>query len=487
MCRLVSWKDCGWRVPPPAAAGVCSEGALRHRSRHNVGALPGVLPPNCLGPRGLPIQKRTADRPIETASRRLGRNLIRTFLCQELGRSAAGAALLLGALVACDRPHLANRGAEVVRDTVDEVERVRNLGGRVWADGVTVDEDLRIGVLTGDEALMFGDVVEMAVASDGRFFVFDRQVPALRVFDASGQFVRTIGAKGRGPGEYQDAVTGLAIRADGALFAHDVKNRRIVVFNGTTLAPIAHWPVSSNVYVDHSVTTDTLGNTFVRILTGRPRGDAPWPMGLLRMGPDGTPLDTIPPPTMREEPTGASGPLSPGKVWTQTPYVTVVGISGSYEFEIRPRDGSGVKRVSRTATPIKVEEDEWVAQEALREWEIRDESPEVLPPHTPRTKPFFKGFEVAADGRIWVRKSMPGVRSTESVPRATNGRPSIPFEEPTGFDVFEPDGTYLGEVILPIGFRPLWIGSDRVYGVRPGEQGEELVVRYRIAPNRPPR
>jgi hypothetical protein len=157
-----------------------------------------------------------------------------------------------------------------------------------------------------------------------------------------------------------------------------------------------------------------------------------------------------------------------------------VGISDKYEFEIRAHAGSALRRVSRTATHVGVGDEERKAYEALREWEIEDESPEVLPPQTPTTKPFYKEFLIASDGRLWVRKFMAGVAATRSTHAASDGRPTIPFDEPTGFDVFSPDGTYLAELVFPVGFQALWIGSDRVHGVRYGEQGEQLVVRYRF-------
>ena len=57
-------------------------------------------------------------------------------------------------------------------------------------------------LIEGAEEYLFGDITELAVAPDGSIYVFDRQVPALRKYDAKGKFVRTFGRKGQGHGEY---------------------------------------------------------------------------------------------------------------------------------------------------------------------------------------------------------------------------------------------------------------------------------------------
>ena len=58
--------------------------------------------------------------------------------------------------------------------------------------------------------------------------------------------------------------------------------------------------------------------------------------------------------------------------------------------------------------------------------------------------------------------------------------PDWPFLEPLVFDVFEIDGTYLGEVPFPNNTRPFVFGTDRVYAVRSGEFDEQYVVRFRL-------
>ena len=61
--------------------------------------------------------------------------------------------------------------------------------------------------------------------------------------------------------------------------------------------------------------------------------------------------------------------------------------------------------------------------------------------------------------------------------------PPVVWREPLRYDIFEPDGTYLGAVAPPDGFEynkaPVFDG-DHVWAVTQDELGVERVVRYRI-------
>ncbi|MCE2454671.1 MAG: hypothetical protein J4G12_02480 [Gemmatimonadetes bacterium] len=60
---------------------------------------------------------------------------------------------------------------------------------------------------------------------------------------------------------------------------------------------------------------------------------------------------------------------------------------------------------------------------------------------------------------------------------------AVTWEEDTRYDVFEPDGTYLGVVVAPHEFTSFPVpvfGRDHVWAVSVDEQRVERVVRYRI-------
>jgi hypothetical protein len=74
--------------------------------------------------------------------------------------------------------------------------------------------------------------------------------------------------------------------------------------------------------------------------------------------------------------------------------------------------------------------------------------------------------------------------TVESPSEGSNGPPPISWVEPNVYDVFEPDGTYLGEVRFPWRTTPLVVRGDTAWGVRRGELDEQYIVRLVIAPAR---
>src|SRR5262245_8899253 len=80
---------------------------------------------------------------------------------------------------------------------------VRSSGPGAWGGSLRLVEELRIGQMEGAEAYTFGFVLELAVGKDGAIFVGEGRPTQLRMYDASGRFVRKIGGVGEGPGEFR--------------------------------------------------------------------------------------------------------------------------------------------------------------------------------------------------------------------------------------------------------------------------------------------
>jgi hypothetical protein len=87
--------------------------------------------------------------------------------------------------------------------------------------------DLRIGSVDGENTAL-SMVGSIAASREGTVFVALPQEARLRVFDASGRFVRTIGGKGDGPGEFR-SLSRMGWLAD-TLWVHDHQQRRVSFF-----------------------------------------------------------------------------------------------------------------------------------------------------------------------------------------------------------------------------------------------------------------
>lgn len=385
---------------------------------------------------------------------------------------------LAAAFAACGQRERSETTYEVQRDTVGDTVFVRTISGSSWGGDARLEEELSIGALDGADEYMFGDVVEMTPDGAGGLYVFDRQVPALRHYDNEGRFIKRLGGEGAGPGEYRFAILGLVLRRDGTLMAHDAQNARINHYDADG-TPTDHWRINSGLFVGRSLLVDSMDHTYVKVLTEQGGAlPSPWPIGLLHLDERGQVVDTMRPPSIEGEPESSDGPLSPEKVWALHPYGVVVGVNDTYSFEIRKPSGK-IIRVSKQHDPLAVSDDEWQAYEAVRAWDIKEERPSELPPRTPRTKPAYRAFIIAQDGRIWVRKYMPAVSQAMDPTPDPDEPPRRPVEQ-VGFDVFDRDGTYLGEVLVPPRTDLYWIGSDHMYGIRRGELDEQYVVRLQL-------
>lgn len=94
---------------------------------------------------------------------------------------------------------------------------------------VVGDYDLEIGILEGAGQYAFSRIVDLSVTADHRLVVSDASAQELRVFDRDGQYQRTIGRLGEGPGEFEGAPSIAGIAGD-TVFAYDARSGRVTSF-----------------------------------------------------------------------------------------------------------------------------------------------------------------------------------------------------------------------------------------------------------------
>lgn len=88
-------------------------------------------------------------------------------------------------------------------ETVDGVLHVKN--GAEPENGVVVMEPELMWERGGEEDdIIFGVTGSILCDADGNTYVLDRQLSEIQVFDPSGEWLRTIGREGEGPGEFQN-------------------------------------------------------------------------------------------------------------------------------------------------------------------------------------------------------------------------------------------------------------------------------------------
>jgi hypothetical protein len=368
----------------------------------------------------------------------------------------------------------------VVVDTLPNgALHVRNAAEGAWSlakvDRWRVEEELRIGQFEGDPQFMFGQIRNVIPNADGSIWALESQVRELRLFDASGQFVRAVGRAGGGPGEF--SVTPCAFRGPNSeVWTEDARRWQRFHAAGTLIGQI---PSTSNIGCGIRQWTPD-GLLVVNVAQpGLPTGPGEAYFVVHRLDAGGALVagDTVQSPVLPRASSitwvSADGryrimsilPFAHRASWTITSagdfWVTPGG--GEYLIQRQSLAGDTLLVIERAYEPIAV-------PDSTRERAIREFQPEGMtavdgfdPGQVPRVYPPFEQIQVATDGTLWVRRQLEdGV---------------------IGLDVFSAEGRYLGAADVPEDFRRMsiqHITEDHMYGIVRDELDVQYVVRLGI-------
>jgi hypothetical protein len=149
-------------------------------------------------------------------------------------RSSAAAILLVALPLLADplRPAPLHAQPFTVHDSAGV--RVVTSSAPLWRVGEAWRVDpqpvVQIGAADGAAAYMFSNIFQIRFLPEQQLAVVDFRDPAIRVFDAHGRHVRTIGRQGGGSGEFMAAPT-IALDARGDIVAWDPLARRLSWFD----------------------------------------------------------------------------------------------------------------------------------------------------------------------------------------------------------------------------------------------------------------
>lgn len=374
--------------------------------------------------------------------------------------------LLATSLLACGTAEAEWAGS--VESLPNGGERVRNPAEGLWGEGEAwrLEPTLRVGRVEGEAPDVFGRVAAIEV-HDGRLYVLDGQAREVRVFDASGAHVHTFGRPGEGPGEL-GSPSGLVFDAAGRLWIPDGANARYAQYDETG-AVLEYRPRQSAAlfFGEFRGGIDERGRLWdVDLVRGSSPGVSSLMAGagvpgggreILRAmfsldsteaaagapavaagvhAADGA-ADTVwipeatnvPEPFTVDHDRGRSFlgvPFTPRVHFTFDPRGFVwFGESGEYRIVQQALSNDTVRVIERAHTPLPVtagDINEWLEGAAR----FTEQGGRIDRSRIPATKPVFDGIIIGEDGELWVRLVSDG--------------------DDTVFDVFDPEGRYLGPV-----------------------------------------
>lgn len=391
--------------------------------------------------------------------------------------AAAVAALLLTALgLGC------SGGSETTRVTRTDsagVEVVESAGagwpaGSAWK--LAAAPAVEIGDAAGPEEERLFRVRDAARLSGGRIVVLNAGSHELRIYDAGGRHLRSVGSEGRGPGEFRNLAR-MAVSGD-TILAFDPSARRVSVFltDGTL---VRTFPLerprdrTSPSYVgrlpDGSIVSRV--TDFSDGLEGGETQVVRRPVLFFVHGPDGSPRDSLASFPGQRRYVRRSGnaiqirtvPFEPRPVAAVGEDRIYLGDGREHAIDVRSADGRLLRslRVDREPAPVTEDLRESYVQRQLQEAEDVEERRSLR--RTYADMPFGERVPAYTDllvddvGNLWVEE------------------PMLPGDSTRTWTVFDSTGALLGPVDMPPRFSLMAAGDDWVLGRREDELGVERV------------
>ena len=355
---------------------------------------------------------------------------------------------------------------------------VRNTGAPLWSPEETwrVVEAFRIGNDSGEDAILFGSIRSFDVDARGRVYVLDSQVEEIHVFDSEGAFVRTVGTEGTGPGEFERA-SSVDVNRNGNIWIMEMYEGQLSILdsNGVYLRTERVNSVGWD-YWTYPGGIDRLGRYNAAVMSDEEENGE---LLLARFDQSFIPLDTIPIPRSPVEFDYFEKVLDDGvsRVSAGVPYVGSFDWSFSrsgnfwtlltkpYELVEISASGKAIRRVNMEFEPLPVTSADVEAAREQLAW-FTNQGGQVELSRIPRTKPVISSFFSDDVGNLWVKR----VATT-------------PEDEDRLFDLFDPDGRFLGVLQLPFSLHahpePI-VRSGIIYGVSTDEHGAETMVIARV-------
>lgn len=344
---------------------------------------------------------------------------------------------------------------------------------------------LEIGGEGRPGSVEFSNIVGVARLSDGRVAVGNAASFEIMTFDARGRFIRALGRRGRGPGEFTslwgmdrrgDTIMGIDAQLLAHVFAPDGRLVRSISrprIDGFTIGEWLGWlPTGVGAYLVNVAPGDP------------PRGRSTQLVALALIAPDGA-VRVLPGryggwEQYREGSQGARPiTFSPAAHGAVTSRGIWVGYSATYEMTHIDSSGRVTVRIRRDVVREPVDADDRARYADL----VTDASRSIPEPMRARLieqekrspiateHPAFSAIVASQLDEIWVNGSRRGFQ--------IGMRRHVPHVRST-WSVFDPAGAWLADVELPALFLPFDIGVDYVAGISRDAYDVERVTVLRL-------
>ena len=313
---------------------------------------------------------------------------------------------------------------------------------------LSLKEELSIGGASAEEYSILAEIDSLAVDEEGTIYALDTKDICVKVYDRSGKFLRTIGRKGRGPGEFTNPYKIVIDGKNQYLVVHEPGIGFVVFdFEGKFIKNIHNADFKSV----HKVLFDSNGNIIfnrIKIQDTEHRWDE-----LKKYGPNLKLLAEI-----KSIPIGSPyDVVQPMVTWDLDGDGNIVfGFPSRYEIEIINNQNKAIRRIRKESDLVELskEEKERIAQIIKKQIMPADLAAKLF---TSKYHSAFADINIASDRRIFVTTWKKSGKNNIS-------------------DVFDKNGRFLAEVVLPS--QRIFFAQGRLYTIEEDVDGYPVIKRY---------
>jgi hypothetical protein len=367
---------------------------------------------------------------------------------------------------------------------------VNNPAQGMWGDGEawTLVEELSVGSLEGDAAYQFGQIIGVDVDGEGNVYIADSQARDVRVFDASGNYLRTVGSPGSGPGELGLGMNGVFVVGQ-EIVVPDLGNARVNYYDldGTFITservdmakgvPL-RWDIASGGRLvaqtrNMNPADSTAGTTGDPIATLAAEGEAPDTVAVLPAGE-----------SLRIQDGQARVRFfDPEPIWDADPDGRLLTARNSaMRFQVWGPQGTLERIITfpHEAKPV-TERDKQVFLDAITEAARQQGAPpEAVQAFLQQAQfadnyPAFVSLALGPQGSVWVQRFLTGDELA-----GEEGTFDVQDIGSNTWDVFDDQGRYLGAMTFPGKYQPIRAMGDRFYGIARDDLDVQSLKVYRV-------
>jgi len=339
------------------------------------------------------------------------------------------------------------------RGTIEEengITVVKNPEAPMYSEDMfSLEEEIAIGEAEGREEYMFQRIITIAVNDAEDIYVMDYQAKHFKVFNKHGQYIKTVGRPGQGPGEFQ-APRSILCTNQKEIVVSGMNRMSYFTLEGEFIKSV---PIAGVMIITADI--DSNGNILCFDLA-MDKGV----YELKKFDSDSNYLlsyGTSPLPGAPQSGGKKRSLFFPVLRWDVINGDQIICGYAEEGYKIKIFDSSGnlIKRIERDYTPLEVTQRE--IDERIADYTPERKKKLYIPKYFP---PFY--WMISDDeGRIYVW----------TYERTPDG-------EGYYYDIFDAEGKYI--LKAPFKARPLVIKKNKFYTIEEDEAGFQYVKRYRM-------